>query len=138
MTTKYLPCSSAGVYSPVHRALTEQKLHKGRSFTPSINGGPDSQLSYLVRSSRQVAFKFIPTPALPRCLSNKINTTLQSKEKPAVRKLHCFPMWFVLVCSIYSLWETSVGGRTVTHNLNIVPQYKRNYILMRILFQKSN
>ena len=33
--------------------------------------------------------------------------------------MHPIHSWFVVVCSInYSLWEMSVHGRTVTHNLN--------------------
>ena len=56
-----------------------------------VQGCPDST----------VAFKFTPTPALPRCLSNKINTSLRSKEKPSTRNLtQNFHLWFALVCSI--------------------------------------
>ena len=35
----------------------------------------------------QVVFKFTSIPALPRCLCNKINISLQSKGKPAGRNL---------------------------------------------------
>ena len=46
-------------------------------------------------------FQFTLTPALPRCPSNEINTSLWSKEKPSRRKLtHHFHLWFVLACSI--------------------------------------
>ena len=48
-----------------------------------------------------MAFEFTLTPALPRCPSNKINTSLRSKEKPSRQKLtHRFHLWFVLACSI--------------------------------------
>ena len=64
------------------------------------SGGADYQHSCLVRSWR-VAFEFTPTPALPRCPSNKINTSLRSKEKLSRRKLmHSFHLWFVLACFI--------------------------------------
>ena len=48
-----------------------------------------------------VAFNFTQTPALPRCLSNNINTSLWSKEKPFRWNLthHCH-LWFVLACFI--------------------------------------
>ncbi|MCG8621206.1 MAG: hypothetical protein MJE68_04270, partial [Proteobacteria bacterium] len=40
-------------------------------------------------------------PALPRCLSNKINTSLRSKEKPSTGNLtQSFNLRFALVCSI--------------------------------------
>ena len=44
--TKYLTYSSAGIGSLVHRASTEGKLHKRRSFTPSVMG---TRLSCLAR-----------------------------------------------------------------------------------------
>ena len=43
-----------------------------------------------------MAFKLIP-----RCLSNKIDTSLRSNEKPSRQNFtHCFHLWFVFVCSI--------------------------------------
>ena len=62
------------------------------SSDPSLGAGNET---------RQVAFKFTPFPALPRCLSNKIITSLLSKQKPARWNLtHFFHLWFVLVCSV--------------------------------------
>ena len=95
----YLSYFSARVASQVHRASTKGKLHK-RSFTPSVMADQAVKHSCLA-AFWQVAFKFTPTQALPRCLSNMINTSLRSKEKPSRRNLTCcFYLWFVLVCSI--------------------------------------
>jgi hypothetical protein len=62
------------------------------------------------RSDRWPQFKFTPTLALPRCLSNKISTSLRSKEKPSMRNLtHRFHLWFVLVC-----WGMPVRGANLS------------------------
>ena len=116
LLTLHVLCFSVGICSQVHRAFVEQKLHK-RSFYAKHNGGPDSKHSRLV-CFWQVAFESKPTPALPRYLSNnKINTSLQSKEKPSWQILtHCFHLWFFLVCSITHYGKC---GRTVTRNFKL-------------------
>ena len=110
----YLLCSNQvltllqcwSLFQSLHRTKATQKLRKRRSFMPKLNGGPDRQHSYLV-CSRQMIFKFTPTPALPRCLSNKVNIFLRSKEKPATQKLtHRFHNCVVCLGKLYYLlWE---------------------------------
>ena len=81
----------------VHRASTEGKLRKEGNNNAKHSGRRGHQHGYLAAFG-QVAFKFTPTPVLPRCLSN---TFLQSKEKPCRRNLtHYFYLWLVFVCSI--------------------------------------
>ena len=93
---KYLHYSSAGICSQVRRASLERELHERRPFYTKRNGGPDGKHNRLV-SSWQVAFKSKPFPALPRCPSNKINTSFQSKEAPSSWNLtHRFHLWFFL------------------------------------------
>ena len=120
LVIKYLPRSSAGICPQVHRASLERKLHERRPFYTKRNGGPDGKHSRLV-SSWQVAFKSKLFPALPRCPSNKINTSLQSKEAPSSWKLmHRFHLWFFLVCSITDYGECLCVGKlspvTLTHH----------------------
>ena len=79
-------------------------------FTPSVNGGPDGKHSRLVRSW-QVAFKSKPIPALPRCPSNKINTSFRSKGTPSLWNLtHHFHLWLFLVCSIIDYGDCPCVG----------------------------
>ena len=47
---KYLPCSSVGIYSQVHRASIARKLPKEGHFTQRLNGEPDGKHSRLGRS----------------------------------------------------------------------------------------
>ena len=82
------------IESPQRKATQKKVIYAKR------NGGPGRQHGCLA-AFWQVAFKFTPTPALPRCLSNKINTSLRSKEKSSTRNLmQSFHLWFALVCSI--------------------------------------
>ena len=70
----------------------------------------------------QVAFEFTPTPALPRCPSNKINTALRSKEKPSRWKLmHRFHLWFVLACSITHYGKCPCMGKLSPVTLRQIP-----------------
>ena len=63
----------------------------------------------------QVAFTFTQTSALPRCLSNKTNTSLWSKEiGETCRTIFiCGLFWYA-----YSLWKMPMREQTFTPNLN--------------------
>ena len=75
-------------------------LHRGKATQYKViyakcNGGPGCEHGYLA-AFWGVAFKFTPTPALLRCVGNKINTSLRSKYKPSRQSLmHCFHLWFI-------------------------------------------
>ena len=69
-------------------------------FTPGENGRLDGKHSRLPRSW-QVAFKSKPIPALPRCPSNKINTSLL---------MHRFHLPLFLVCSFTDYGECPCMG----------------------------
>ena len=114
---KHLPCSNARI-CPKFGASLEQKLHKGRPFYTKCNGRPDGKHSHLVRSW-QMAFESKPIPALPRCPSNKVNTSfLWVKGDSIFMKLDT-PFSFVVFLGMLHqwLWGMPVHGRTVTRNL---------------------
>ena len=89
---KHLPCISAGIYSQVHRAFLEWKLHKRMLLYA------DSTHSCLVHFW-QVAFKSKPTPALPRCVSNMINLLYSQ------RRSHLGNFWSTILIRGFS-WYT--------------------------------
>ena len=127
LSTVYLLSTyPAPVHSQGHRAFIARKLHKEGHFTPTINGGPDGKHRHLVHSW-QVTFKCKPTPALPRCPSNKINTTLQSKELPSSWNLmHRFHLWFSWYAPLLTLGNPHAWAK---YYLNIVDSIPPTAIL---------
>ena len=82
-----------------------------------------SNFSTLLQSLNLPANLCKPTPALPRCLSNKINPFLQLKEKLSWQNLtHRFHLCFLLVCSITHYGKCPCMGELspVTLKLNLV------------------